>query len=111
MLIGPVLADNQSWFRRRLDPWQLAARAWREDRDPELLIQGVELREAQRKANDADLEQFERDYLRESARSEQDSGVMTLMQRKLSALGTVAALEGIAIVLLVAIVVVLLLSR
>jgi hypothetical protein len=111
MLIGAVQVDNQRWFRRSLDPWQLAARAWRDDRDPALLIQGVELREAQRKASSYELLPFEREYLRESARSEQDSGVRTLMQRKLSTLGTVAALEGIAIVLLVAIVVVLLLSR
>ena len=45
LLVDAIVDDNLAWKRRRLEPWQLAARAWWDDRDPRQLLRGAELRD------------------------------------------------------------------
>jgi hypothetical protein len=54
-LISAVLDDIRKWLRGRLQPWQLAARAWAEDRQGARLLTGPDLRAAQRSAGTSDL--------------------------------------------------------
>jgi len=104
-LIGPVLEDNQKWFRGRLAPWRLAALAWAEDRQRARLLAGAELRAAHRDDAAGDPTADERLFLEESERVERDQGAVARMRGYMGTLGTVVALQSILIVVLLAIVI------
>ncbi|MET0745193.1 MAG: hypothetical protein ABWY78_17610, partial [Microvirga sp.] len=106
-LIGAVLDDNRKWLRGRLQPWQLAARAWAEDRQRARLLTGPDLRAAQRNADSPDLTEDERRFLEESARVDKDRGALLRMRGALTGLSLVVILETALIVVLL----VLLLAR
>jgi hypothetical protein len=96
MLIEPILDDNKRWARRRLEPWQLAAREWGTDRQVGRLLQGLELRDALRRAHKSDITELERDFIEASDRAEREHGART----QISLLGFIALLELLAIVVL-----------
>jgi hypothetical protein len=100
MLIGPVRDDNRKWFRGRLDPWQLAARAWADDRQRARLLTGAELQAAQRNADSPDLTEDERRFLEESESVEKDQGAMVRMRNAMGRLGVVVVLQTAVIVVL-----------
>lgn len=100
MLIGAVLDDNRKWLRGRLDPWQLAARAWAEDRQRARLLTGAELQAAQRNADSPDLTEDERRFLDESERVEKDQGAIARMNNVMRRLGAVVMLQTAVIVVL-----------
>jgi Novel STAND NTPase 1 len=99
-LISAVLDDNLKWFSGRLKPWQLAARAWAQDRKPGRLLTGPELRAAQHHARSLDLTDEERRFLEESERVEKDRGTLTRMRSAVASLWTVVILQGVAILVL-----------
>jgi hypothetical protein len=107
MLIEPILDDNRKWRRRRLEPWQLAAREWAADRQMGRLLHGSELRDVHRRADTSDLEPLEREFLLESDRVERERGLLIRMRGVVGVVGFLALLELAAIVVLV----ILLLSR
>jgi hypothetical protein len=101
-LVEPILADNEAWRRARLEPWQLAARAWRDNRQSELLLRGKQLRDIQRGARGLELMPVERDFLDESERFELDRGILDRTRSTLGILGVLAIAELIAILVLAA---------
>lgn len=101
LLIGAVLDDNRKWLRGRLEPWQLAARAWAEDRQRARLLTGVELQRAERKADSRDLTDDERRFLEESERVEKEQGAIVRMRLLAARFGTVMMLQMIAIIVLI----------
>jgi hypothetical protein len=100
MLIGAVLDDNRKWLRRRLEPWQLAARAWAEDRQRAQLLTGPDLRAAQRNADSPDLTEDERRFLDESERVERDRGALVRIQNAMARRGVVMIIQTAVIVVL-----------
>jgi hypothetical protein len=105
-LIGAVLDDNRKWERGRLAPWQLAARAWAEDRQRARLLSGSELIAAQHAAESHDLSEDERRFLDESERVERDKGAIARMQSLMGRLGAVVIVQFAVIVVLVVVLIV-----
>jgi hypothetical protein len=105
-LIGAVLDDNRKWLRGRLEPWQLAARAWAEDRQRARLLTGPDLRTAQRNADSLDLTEDERRFLDESDRVEKDRGARIRMRSAMARLGSVVIIQtGVIVVLAILLIV------
>jgi hypothetical protein len=100
-LISAVLDHNRKWLRGRLQPWQLAARAWAEDRQRARLLTGHDLRAAQRSAGRSELTEDERRFLVESERVDKDRGALVRVRGALTGLRLVVILETALIVLLV----------
>jgi hypothetical protein len=99
-LVSAVLDDNRKWLRGRLQPWQLAARAWAEDRKRARLLTGSDLRAAQRYEDSPDLSEDERKFLKESERVEKDRGALVRMRGAMKGLWLVVVLETAMIVAL-----------
>ncbi len=100
LLIGPILDDNLKWVRRRLEPWQLAARAWGADRQVGRLLHGSELRDVERRVDKSSLNEVERQFLEESESVERAQGKLARMQGMVSLVGAVALLEAVVICIL-----------
>lgn len=101
-LVKPILADNDEWLRPHLEPWQLAAREWEENRDPARLMSGMQLRIAQRRSTQPDLTHKEREFIEASIRAEQERGVVPRVQSLIGIVGVIAGVELVVIVVLVA---------
>jgi hypothetical protein len=99
-LIEPVLANNDTWRRAQLEPWQLSARQWSSTHDARLLLWGRELRDA-RARRTIPLSDAERAFLNESDRVERERGLLDRTRRALSWIGVVALVEMLLIILLV----------
>jgi hypothetical protein len=99
-LIAAVLEDNRKWLRGRLEPWQLAARAWAEDRQRARLLTGADLHAAQHAADSTDLTEDERKFLDESEDREKAQGAVVRMRILMGRLGTVMILQTAAIIVL-----------
>jgi len=68
-LVGPVRRDNEAWFAAHLQPMQLQAALWSQQREPAALLLGEEAlqaAEAWAAAHDAELSALERGYLGKS---------------------------------------------
>jgi Novel STAND NTPase 1 len=99
-LVSAVLDDNRKWLRGRLQPWQLAARAWAEDQERARLLTGSDLRAAQRQEGSPDLTEDERNFLKESERVEKDRGALARMRGAMTGLSLVVIVETALIVVL-----------
>lgn len=102
-LIRPVLTNNDTWRRDKLEPWQAAAYTWNaNDRQRAFLLQGPELPEAypRRRIPESELTDVEQDFLRASVNQARQNGVLlrTRVTRRLLALA--AVVEAIVIVAL-----------
>ena len=106
-LIGAVLDDNRKWLRGRLQPWQLAARAWAEDRQRASLLTGPDLRAALLSRESLDLTDDERNFLDESERAEKDRGGLVRIQKAVWSLRFVVIIETA----LIAVLLILLIGR
>ena len=106
-LIRPILVANESWERPRLNPWQLAARAWEDNRDPWRLIGGLDLYRAQRQAEHIELTHTERSFLEASRQAEHDRSVLDRMRSRLGLVYVIAIVLGL-LVLALGVVIVLL---
>ena len=95
-LIRPILDDN----RKRLQPWQLVAREWSEDRQRTRLLAGPTLRAAQLNEESLNLTNDERNFLAESERAEKDRGTFHRIQRAVWRLRFVVVIETALIVVL-----------
>jgi hypothetical protein len=101
-LIEPILQSNEKWRSSRLEPWRLAAREWHSTRRSDLLLSGPELRAAQRQAPAVRLAKPERDFLEESARTEQSRSRLERIRNALGLLGLAAFVELVLILVLLA---------
>jgi hypothetical protein len=101
LLIEPIREDNGKWNRRRLEPWQLAARAWGADRQVGRLLSGSDLREASRHLDRPGVTDLERDFVAESQRAEKEKGRLARTRQMVSLVGAVACFEAAVIIVLV----------
>jgi hypothetical protein len=99
-LVDAVIADNEAWRLPRLAPWRVAAREWLRTKDPDQLLRGWDL-EAARRADQAELLDGEREFIRESEQAEHQ-GVIGRMQRSLGMTYRLVILEFVVIVVLAA---------
>ncbi len=101
LLIEPILDDNLKWVRRRLEPWQLSARAWGADGRAGRLLHGPELRNVNRRFEMSDLNELEQQFIEASERArEREHGRLTRLQDIVSLVGAVALLEAAVILVL-----------
>ena len=106
-LIKAVLASNEHWERPRLQPWQLAAREWEDNRDPSRLLGGPALRLAP-DADTVGLTHVERSFLEASERADHERGLMErsrALVRAMYVVYAVAAVEFLVILALLAVIV------
>jgi hypothetical protein len=90
----------------RLESWQRRARDWQTKRQRELLLTGVELRHAQRRAGVVAVSPAEQEFLKESAVAERDRSIV---ERSRSSMGRLRAL--VLVLLLINVVLAVLLIR
>jgi hypothetical protein len=100
LLIEPILDDNLKWVRRRLEPWQLSARAWGADGRAGRLLRGPELRDVNRRFEMSELNELEQQFIDASERAEKEHGRLTRLQDIVSLVGAVAFLEAAVILAL-----------
>jgi hypothetical protein len=100
-LIDAVLVDNENWERPRLQPWQLAAREWERNEDPQRLLTGATLRAAP-SADSKNLTHAEKNFLRESKRAER--GVIA-RTRLFMSFGLIIVVQGLVILALIVVLV------
>ncbi len=101
LLIDAIVDDNLTWKRRRLQPWQLAARAWEVDRAAGRLLDGAELREVTKHVSASDMNKLESEFVAASERAEHEQGRLRRWQGAASFVGALAIAEAIVIVILV----------
>ena len=101
LLVDAIVADNLAWKRRLLEPWQLTARAWWDDRDPRQLLRGAELRDVTHRVDRSRLEELEERFLAASERAEHEQGRLRRWQETASFVGALAIAEAVVIVILV----------
>jgi hypothetical protein len=100
-LIGPVLASNEAWRWKNLEPWQIAAYEWNASgRNQAFLLPRREIARLGRR----DTTSLEKDFLRASSSQAKGKQTLALMRGLMSLLGLVVLLETIAIVVLLVIV-------
>ena len=99
-LINAVRVNNESWAWPNLSPWQIKAKQWETNREPDRLLAGYELILAQREAQTIELSHGEKAFLEASA-AEAGHGLLTHARARLGLALTIAVVEAVVIAILI----------
>jgi Novel STAND NTPase 1 len=95
-LIGAVLASNEAWRWKNLDPWQIAAYEWNAGgRNQAFLLPAKDIPIVRR-----DTTRLENDFLQASSNQAKQNGALALTRGFMGLFGFAALIEAVAIIVL-----------